>query len=302
MYRLSLKGTAREEKDAEDNFCIVYIPEILATQYLLYFIGGDNLNNNQSFKLHKYFVGDMSDNLTFGYTMRHGGQSSYPENSFNLALYIGDDPENVHIHQEQLAEEIRFPVSSWVLPIQKHGGNIKEVTKSDSGTNIKELGSELYNTDGLFTYDPGILLTMNYADCIPVYVYSITDTFTGLAHAGWRGTAEGITGKLIDCYKGSKNDLRVIIGVGINREYYEVDDKVIDALKPLPETSFERTATGWQLDLKGVNKHQAKAAGIDEKHISVTSLGTEADEFFSFRMEQGETGRALAFIGRRNND
>ena len=260
------------------------------------------MKNNNSFKLHKHFVGGVSDNLTFGYTMRHGGQSSYPEHSFNMALYIGDDAENVHAHQEQLAEEIGFPVSSWVLPVQKHGGNIKEVTISDCGTNIKKLGSRLNDVDGLFTYDPGVLLTMNYADCIPVYVYSVTDTFTGLAHAGWRGTAENIAAKLIDCYRGSKDDLRVIIGVGINRDYYEVDDKVIHALQPLEESSYEQTGSGWQLDLKDVNKHQAEAAGINEKHISVTGLGTESDEFFSFRTEQGKTGRALAFIGRRNND
>ncbi|CDZ99424.1 Laccase domain protein [Jeotgalicoccus saudimassiliensis] len=260
------------------------------------------MTNNHLFKLHKNFVGDMTDELTFGYTMRHGGQSAYPENSFNMALYIGDDSKNVHAHQEQLAGEINFPVSSWVLPIQKHGGNIEEVTSADSGTNIKTLGSSLYDVDGLYTYERGVLLTMNYADCIPVYVYSVTDTFTGLAHAGWRGTSESITKKLIDCYKGSKEDLRVIIGVGINKSFYEVDDRVIDALKPLPDSSYEQTKTGWQLDLKEVNKHQALSAGIYEKHISVTGLGTESDEFFSFRMEQGQTGRALAFIGRRNND
>src|SRR5699024_702741 len=40
MFRLSLKETVREEKDAEDKFCALYISEILASQYLLYFIGG----------------------------------------------------------------------------------------------------------------------------------------------------------------------------------------------------------------------------------------------------------------------
>lgn len=258
--------------------------------------------NNNCFKTHKYFVGDNSDELTFGYTMRHGGQSSYPKNSFNMALYIGDKVKNVHSHQKKLAEEIDFPVSSWVLPIQKHGGNIKEVTKRDRGTNAEELGDSLCDVDGLYTYDTGVLLTMNYADCIPVYVYSVSDSFLGLAHAGWRGTAKKITAKLIDCYRGSKKDLRVIIGVGINQKYYEVDDKVIDALKPLPESSYEQTKSGWELNLKDANKHQARAAGIDEENISVTGLGTEADEFFSFRLEEGQTGRALAFIGRRNND
>lgn len=260
------------------------------------------MNNINSFELHKHYVGSHSDALTFGYTVKQGGQSPYPSESFNMALYIGDDDKNVHAHQEALAKEINFPSNSWVLPIQKHGGNIKEVTAADGGTNVKELSDKLYNIDGLYTYDTGVLLTMNYADCIPVYVYSTVDNFTGLAHAGWRGTAEHITEKLINCYKGSKDDLRVLIGVGINKDYYEVDTTVIDALKPLPESSYEQTDSGWQLDLKDVNKHQAISMGIKEEHISVTKLGTEAAEFFSFRLSQGNTGRALAFIGRHTND
>lgn len=260
------------------------------------------MNNNSSFKLHKHYAGNNIDSLTFGYTVKQGGQSSYPNQSFNMALYIGDDDKNVHAHQELLAEEINFPSNSWILPIQKHCGNIKEVTAADGGTNIKSRSDKLYNIDGLYTYDTGVLLTMNYADCIPVYVYSVVDNFTGLAHAGWRGTAEQITKNLINCYKGSKDDLRVIIGVGINKDYYEVDNTVINALMPLLESSYEQTDTGWQLDLKDVNKHQAIRMGIKEEHISVTKLGTEADEFFSFRLAQGNTGRALAFIGRHSND
>lgn len=260
------------------------------------------MNNNNSFELHNHYAGSSSESLTFGYTVRQGGHSPYPNQSFNMALYIGDDNKNVHAHQETLAEEINFPSELWVLPIQKHGGNIKKVTAADGGTNIKTLSDQLYDVDGLYTYDTGVLLTMNYADCIPVYVYSTVDNFTGLAHAGWRGTAEQITEKLINCYEGSKDNLRVIIGIGINKEYYEVDNTVIDALSQIPESSYEQTDTGWQLDLKDVNKHQAIRAGINEEHISVTSLGTERDEFFSFRLEQGNTGRALAFIGRHNND
>lgn len=258
------------------------------------------MTNNNVFKEYNHYWGSSSDKLTFGYTKRHNGLSAYPENSFNMALYIGDEQKNVHAHQALLADEINFPDTSWVLPIQKHGGNICEVSKNERGTNVKSLTDDLYDVDGLYTYETGVLLTMNYADCIPVYVYSETDNFTGLAHAGWRGTAAEITARLINSYAGDKNDLRVIIGVGINQQYYEVDDTVINALKPLAESAYTKTETGWLLDLKEVNKHQAKEAGIDEANISVTHLGTEADDFFSFRLEKGNTGRALAFIGRRD--
>ena len=257
------------------------------------------MTNENVFKEYKFYWGNDRRELTFGYTKRHNGQSTYPKNSFNMALYIGDEIDNVHAHQLALAEEIDFPVSSWMLPIQKHGGNVLEVSKLDRGTNVKSLGQGMDNIDAVYTYDKGILLTMNYADCIPVYVYSVSDNFTGLAHAGWRGTAERITAELINSYRGSKNDLRVIIGVGINQAYYEVDDAVINALKPLTGSAYQATDSGWLLDLKEVNKHQAIEAGINEANISVTGLCTEMDDFFSFRLEKGNTGRALAFIGRR---
>lgn len=263
---------------------------------------GDNLTNNNTFNIHNYYVGNNEGPITFGYTKRHGGLSNYPKDSFNMALYIGDDANNVYAHQEKLAKEIGFPTTSWIFPIQKHGGNIARVSMSDKGTNVKILTDEYYNVDGLYTYDTGILLTMNYADCIPIYVYSKINNFIGLAHAGWRGTAEHITTKLIECYDGNKEDLQVIIGVGINQSHYEVNDTVIDALHPLPTTAYERTETGFQLDLKEVNKHQAIDAGINKSNIHVTDFGTEADEFFSFRLEAGNSGRALAFIGRNSND
>lgn len=247
-------------------------------------------------------MGYLSDELTLGYTKRVNGISQYPENSFNMALYIDDEASNVHRHQDILGEKIDFPVENWVLPIQRHGGNLREVKAVDRGTNIRSLSESLYDVDGVYTYDRDVLLTMNYADCIPVYVWSEVDDFIGLAHAGWRGTQAHITEKLIASYNGDKAELRVVIGPGINKDYYEVDDKVIDALTPLSKTSYSETSTGYLLDLKNVNREQAEHAGIDSNHIHVTDFGTEEPDFFSYRLENGKTGRALAFIGRKSID
>lgn len=55
------------------------------------------------------------------------------------------------------------------FPIQTHENNIAHITKAHCGANIKTLGNELYGIDGMYTYDSDILLTMCYADCVPVY-------------------------------------------------------------------------------------------------------------------------------------
>lgn len=258
------------------------------------------MENKYTFKHFNHFVGSINDNLIFGYTKRHKGSSDYPENSFNMALYIGDDEGNVHKHQDALAKELDFPVTDWILPIQKHGSNIKEVTLKNRGTNARHLTEALYDVDALYSYDRGLLLTMNYADCIPVYVWSETDDFFGLAHAGWRGTSEDITKKLIAAYNGHKENLRLAIGPGISRSHYEVDKSVIDQLT-YPADAVVETSTGYNLDLKRINQQQALDSGLNLDQIHVSDFGTETDDFFSYRLEKGNTGRALAFIGRRQD-
>ncbi|MFC3388901.1 polyphenol oxidase family protein [Salinicoccus sesuvii] len=222
-----------------------------------------------------------------------------------MALYINDDTSNVHQHQNMLAAEVGFSPDRWVLPIQKHGGNIRQVTLEDAGVNVRKQSSTLYDVDGLYTYDRGLLLAMNYADCVPIYVWSRKNNFTALLHAGWRGTACGIIGKLVEKYDGEPQDLSVMIGVAINGACYTVDSKVIQALEEigLPDSAVEQNGSEWKLDLKTVNRYQALKAGIISENIHVSELGTEdMERFFSYRLENGQTGRALAFIGRYEDD
>lgn len=254
---------------------------------------------------HKHHVGNQSEDVLFGYTKRTGGRSSYPSDSFNMALYIGDDASNVQHHQDCLGEAVGFPPERWVMPIQKHGGNIEEVTLLDAGTNVRKLSDRLYDVDGLYTYEPGIMLAMNYADCVPIHIWSRKNDFTALVHAGWRGTAHGIVGRMIEQYAHDPADLTVVIGVAINGSCYTVDARIIRALEEagLPDGAVRTHDAGFDLDLKEVNRYQALKAGVDRNHIHVSELGTEdLDRFFSYRLEKGETGRALAFIGRKKDN
>lgn len=257
------------------------------------------LFNNQ-----KFYVGGTVDTITFGYSKRLSGVSDFPSDSLNLALYIDDASENVHENQTRLAGAIGFTREQWVSPVQTHGNEVREVTKHDAYKNIGEISDALNSVDALYTYDHDLLLTMNYADCVPVYAYSKVDNFVGLAHAGWKGSSGEITKRLIEAYDGEVQDLVVLIGPAINHDAYEVDDRVIEKLLPvgLDASCYTETDTGYQLDLKALNKIQALDAGIEEENIFVTELGTEdTSQFFSYRVEGGKTGRAVAFIGRQSN-
>lgn len=247
-------------------------------------------------------MGFKNRDILLGYTKRTAGRSNYPSESFNMALYIGDDSANVHAHQDALAAEIGIDPDKWVLPVQKHGGNIREVSEQDAGINVRQLTDALYDVDGIYTYNRDLLLTMNFADCVPVYMWSRKNSFTALAHAGWRGTSHNITGRMAETYDGNPEDLEVVIGVAINSSCYTVDDRVISALEAagLPQEAVTRHDEGYDLDLKAVNRHQAVRAGVEPDSVHVTEVGTEdLERFFSYRLESGGTGRALAFIGRK---
>lgn len=256
-------------------------------------------------KQHTYNV-DNAYQKVIGITSRHGGVSPYPDGSLNMALYIDDEQASVHHNQEVVAREIDFDTSKWVFPIQKHGNNIAQVHETDIGTNVRELTSKWDDIDGLYTFEKGILLTMCFADCVPVYLYSITDDFIALGHAGWRGTVDLILEKLIKAYDGDVSNLRCVIGPSVSAPCYEVNDDIkaqFLALKLNLEDCFTTNKNDmYDINLQEINKRIAMHAGLNASQITVTSRCTskENDEFFSYRLEKGQTGRMLAYIGTRD--
>ncbi|ULG72801.1 peptidoglycan editing factor PgeF [Macrococcus brunensis] len=240
-------------------------------------------------------------NKIIGITNRQGGVSPYPADAMNMALYIDDAPENVITNQQRLAEAIDFSRDNWVFPIQTHDKEVAEVTQDDRGTNISELTEKLHGIDGLYTYDRDVLLTMCFADCVPVYLYSDLDNFIALGHAGWRGTKGEIVKKLVEAYP-SPEHLHCVIGPSICENCYEVNADIKSQFSSDAEPYFELKDNGnYKIDLQGINKMLAVKAGLPSEQIEISGICTAEDErFFSYRTEKGKTGRMLAFIGTRN--
>lgn len=247
---------------------------------------------------------DSREDITLGITTRKDGYSAYPENAFNMARYIDDNQENITAHQKILADEIDFSCENWVFPIQTHENKVQEVFSDDKGKNIKALTNELHGIDGLFTYESNLLLTMCFADCVPIYLYDVKNKYIGLCHAGWRGTYTQILKEMIDQYNGELSNLRIVIGPSTSNTY-EINEDIYNKFNSLPiDTSLyieKREQDRYGIDLKRANELLAIHYGISPEHIVKTShcTASETDLFFSYRVEKGNTGRMLAFIGRK---
>ncbi len=149
--------------------------------------------------------------------------------------------------------------------------------------------------DSLVTDQPGVLLTIRTADCVPVLLHDPVRRVVAAAHAGWRGAVGGILRAVVRTMAarfGSRpSDLSVAIGPAIGPCCYEVDEPV---LKPLRERE-----TGWQtvvslqdeargrLDLRALVRLQAGTAGIAADRIATIEPCTScrSDLFFSYRRD-----------------
>ncbi len=182
------------------------------------------------------------------------------------------------------------------LPIQKHTDKIV----------LLESSRETKIADAVVTKEPGVLIGVRTADCVPVLIYEKEKGIIGAVHAGWRGTAAGILKKTLEMimrrYVCGPGGFYVAIGPSIKGCSYEVDHEVYDAVKKGAGEGAYYTKKGekYFLDLPSANKYQTLSLGIPEPNIWVSDECTycNPDRFYSYRYSRGSTGRQAAFIGK----
>jgi len=214
-------------------------------------------------------------------------------------------------HAAELDLELGIPVqgargaarSSWMLSVtQVHGTDALVVDRALTAADHFQGG-----WDALVTDQPGVMVAVRTADCVPVLMYDPSNRVVAALHAGWRGAVAGIVQKTIALMQsrfGSIPErLRVSIGPSAGACCYEVDAPVLDSLRENVPDSDEllrnRSGDRAHLDLKALVRKQALAAGALPKCVTAVNLCTICHEelFFSYRREGKVTGTMVSAIG-----
>ncbi|MDQ0217162.1 peptidoglycan editing factor PgeF [Peribacillus cavernae] len=248
-----------------------------------------------------------SPGLHAGFTTRNGGTGTAEFDSLNTGFHVGDSLEAVVKNRELLAGHLPFPLQNWVGAEQTHETNIAKIGSGDKGKGSRDYQSGLRATDGLYTGQKGILLTLVFADCVPLYFFAPRNGYIGTAHAGWKGTVAGIGPKMIGRWNEegiSSSEIYAFIGPSICGDCYIVDDKVITLVQNMLEDNDEKpynliSKGQYQLHLQTLNALLLEKAGVPRSQIEVSSLCTSCvrSQFFSHRRDNGKTGRNMSFIG-----
>jgi polyphenol oxidase len=190
--------------------------------------------------------------------------------------------------------------------------------------------------DALLTDDPGVLLAVRTADCLPVLLADGQRKAVAAVHAGWRGAlaciVEKAVGEMRRWFGSQPQDLQAVLGPSIRACCYEVGQEVVDAFCgrfPRGESFFHRDPVrkgeahlvapsvptlslcppghgpaappAARLDLVAVARDQLLRAGLRPGSIQVMPFCTacRTDLCFSYRKEGVLSGRMLAVIGIR---
>ncbi|MBI5236259.1 MAG: peptidoglycan editing factor PgeF [Deltaproteobacteria bacterium] len=258
--------------------------------------------------------------LSHGFLGRTGGSSKAPFESLNFDLRGADAPENVKANAGLASMACSAPLEAATLVNQVHGNAVVEANEENRPS------LRATDADAIITSLTGIPLGILTADCLPVLFYDPIRRAIGVAHAGWKGTAAGVSvrtvGAMRSRYGSDPKDIIAAFGPSIGPCCYAVGLAVVETFKsayPLPhpalprergggkgiahksawiEESFDDAAGKITFDLALANAGQLVEAGLSSDNIDVVSRCTACNshEFFSYRKDNGVTGRQLSFI------
>jgi hypothetical protein len=226
---------------------------------------------------------------------RLGGASQAPFATLNVGGSVGDDEQAVAENHRRIYAALDLGAGQVVTARQVHGNHVAVVDGRQAGTFVP-------NTDGLVTATPGLGLLLRFADCQPILLYDPEHHALGLAHAGWRGVAQGIARRAVetmqDAFGSRPAALLAGLGPAVGSCCYTVGHEVAAAMGyVLPDWQEAMELEGedhWRLDLSVANAQLLAAAGVT--HIEQAGMCTSCrnDEFFSHRADEGRTGRFAA--------
>ncbi|UWQ78113.1 peptidoglycan editing factor PgeF [Leisingera sp. S132] len=241
---------------------------------------------------------DLLGPVRHGFFTRKGGASSGIYSGLNCGLGSTDQREAVQINRNRVAAAMEVPPDHLSAVHQVHSADVQVVT---------EPTQDRPRADAMVTNVPGIALSILTADCQPVLFHDPKAGVIGAAHAGWRGTLDGVLEATLDAMEGlgaSRGNTAAVIGPTISQRAYEVGPEFFDDFMGQDDAYARFFANGegdrYLFDLPGLGLHKLRQAGIGAAEWSRHCTYSDAGKFYSFRRathaKEADYGRLISCI------
>ena len=236
--------------------------------------------------------------ICHGFIGRTGGVSTGAFASMNLSYWVGDDEHAVDTNWKRLRREV--PDLKLVARLNQVHGNVVHAATRDTAE-LRPPG------DGLVTAEPGVMLGIFSADCVPILMVDSKHKVAGAMHAGWRGVISDIANVGVHAMTqlgAQASDIRAAIGPSIGQCCFEVDADLGDRFCREIDGARNHTRAGRPgkafFDLRAIVRDQLECAGLAPANIASVGPCTRcaSDRFFSRRAAGGKTtGLQMSFVG-----
>ncbi len=196
--------------------------------------------------------------------------------------------------RDEFLKELGLDPANFRKGKQVHGDVVLEVRRD----NFFPFETE---ADGLVTAEPGMVIGIKTADCIPAFFWDPVKRAAGVTHAGWKGVKLEILPKTIRMFQekfgSNPKDIQAAFGPCIRECCYEVGEEFKDYFPAF----FRPDKPGkGRVDLVQVARKQLSDAGLEPLKIMDSGLCTscQSQTFFSAR-RGAKTERILSVISFR---
>ena len=163
---------------------------------------------------------------------------------------------------------------------------------------LDEIPTQPLLCDALVTHKQALQLTIKTADCAPVLFVDPNTHIIGAAHAGWKGTFQGILENTILTMLslGAKlENIYAAIGPHLMQQSFQISPSMYALFPKTEQLYFKETETGIYFDFTGYLQHRLTRSGIQK--INTIRLDTYSNSAYnSYRREAKNPARQYSFV------
>ena len=224
---------------------------------------------------------------------RIGGVSHGPFSTLNTAFDVGDAPSAVRENRRRIRDDMGGMTPVFLR--QHHGTGVVCIGPGRRG---KDPAEAPLVADAVITDRPGLLLSVQVADCQAVVIHDPVAGVAANVHSGWRGSVANIVGKTVAEMQHRFGCRTENLVAGIGPSLGPCCAEFLHYRTEIPPSLWRYRVDDVHFDFWAMSVDQLKSAGVAGSNIDTARLCTRCrtDLFYSYRGEK-TTGRFAAVAG-----
>jgi len=240
---------------------------------------------------------DTQGAVEVAFTDRHGGVSGGPFASLNLAEPGSASAEDSAAVRRNVDVAVRAFTGTHADAATPPVVRMHQVHGAD--VHVVSAGDDPPTGDAMVTTEPGLVLMVRVADCVPLLLADVDHGVVAAVHAGRPGLVAGVVPAAVESMRVlGASSVRAWMGPHVCGACYEVPEQMrADVSTVVPEA---RAQTSWgtpSVDIGAGVRAQLATLGVDV--VGVERCTMEDEDLFSYRRQGQASGRLAGLVWRR---